>query len=150
MNKFPLLLLTILLFLSCQPPQSTEVTYSTSEKFKTMNLPFSEAVIVGNTIYLSGQIGNIPGQLSVVEGGIKNEAKQAMENIKTVLENNGSSMENVIKCTVMLADINEWASFNEEYVKYFPGDKPARSAFATNGLALNARVEIECIAIIKK
>ncbi|HNP06599.1 MAG TPA: Rid family detoxifying hydrolase [Cyclobacteriaceae bacterium] len=150
MNKFPLLLLTTLLFLSCQPPQSTEVTYSTSEKFKTMNLPFSEAVIVGNTIYLSGQIGNIPGQLSVVEGGIKNEAKQAMENIKTVLENNGSSMENVIKCTVMLADINEWASFNEEYVKYFPGDKPARSAFATNGLALNARVEIECIAIIKK
>lgn len=150
MNKFPLLLLTILLFLSCQPPQSTEVTYSTSEKFKTMNLPFSEAVIVGNTIYLSGQIGNIPGQLSVVEGGIKNEAKQALENIKTVLENNGSSMENVIKCTVMLADINEWASFNEEYVKYFPGDKPARSAFATNGLALNARVEIECIAIIKK
>ena len=115
-----------------------------------MNLPFSEAVIVGNTIYLSGQIGNIPGQLSVVEGGIKNEAKQAMENIKTVLENNGSSMENVIKCTAMLADINEWASFNEEYVKYFPGDKPARSAFATNGLALNARVEIECIAIIKK
>lgn len=150
MNKFPLLLLTILLFLSCQPPQSTEVTYSTSEKFKTMNLPFSEAVIVGNTIYLSGQIGNIPGQLSVVEGGIKNEAKQALENIKTVLENNGSSMENVIKCTVMLADINEWASFNEEYVKYFPGDKPVRSAFATNGLALNARVEIECIAIIKK
>lgn len=150
MNKFPLLLLTTLLFLSCQPPQSTEVTYSTSEKFKTMNLPFSEAVIVGNTIYLSGQIGNIPGQLSVVEGGIKNEAKQAMENIKTVLENNGSSMENVIKCTAMLADINEWASFNEEYVKYFPGDKPARSAFATNGLALNARVEIECIAIIKK
>lgn len=150
MNKFPLLLLTTLLFLSCQPPQSTEVTYSTSEKFKTMNLPFSEAVIVGNTIYLSGQIGNIPGQLSVVEGGIKNEAKQALENIKTVLENNGSSMENVIKCTVMLADINEWASFNEEYVKYFPGDKPARSAFATNGLALNARVEIECIAIIKK
>lgn len=150
MNKFSLLLLTTLLFLSCQPPQSTEVTYSTSEKFKTMNLPFSEAVIVGNTIYLSGQIGNIPGQLSVVEGGIKNEAKQAMENIKTVLENNGSSMENVIKCTVMLADINEWASFNEEYVKYFPGDKPARSAFATNGLALNARVEIECIAIIKK
>ncbi|MFZ1806782.1 MAG: Rid family detoxifying hydrolase [Cyclobacteriaceae bacterium] len=149
MNKLLLLLITILFF-SCKQQQSSEATYSTSEKFKSMNLPFSEAVIVGNTIYLSGQIGNMPGQLSVVEGGIKEETKQAFENIKQVLENNGASVDNIVKCTIMLADINEWADFNAEYVKYFPGEKPARSAFATSGLALNARVEIECIAVLKK
>ncbi|MEQ9415152.1 MAG: Rid family hydrolase, partial [Cyclobacteriaceae bacterium] len=64
--------------------------------------------------------------------------------------NNGASLNDIVKCTIMLADINEWADFNAEYVKYFPGNKPARSAFATNGLALNARVEIECIAVLKK
>ncbi|MEQ8364122.1 MAG: Rid family detoxifying hydrolase [Cyclobacteriaceae bacterium] len=150
MNKLPLLLITTILFFSCQQPESTKVTYAASEKFKSMNLPFSEAVIVNNTIYLSGQIGNKPGQLSVVEGGIKEETKQAFENIKQVLENNGASLNDIVKCTIMLADINEWADFNAEYVKYFPGNKPARSAFATNGLALNARVEIECIAVLKK
>lgn len=143
-------LVTVIMLLSCQQQQPTEISYSTSEKFKSMNLPFSEAVIVDNTIYLSGQIGNLPGQLSVVEGGIKEETKQAFENIKQVLERNGASLDNVVKCTIMLADINEWADFNSEYVKYFPGEKPARSAFATNGLALNARVEIECIAVLKK
>lgn len=149
MNKLPFLFILVTLLFSCQQHKSSEVTYSTSEKFKSMNLPFSEAVIAGNTIYLSGQIGNIPGQLRVVEGGIREETKQAFENIKVVLENNGASMKDIVKCTIMLADINEWADFNQEYVKYFPGDKPARSAFATNGLALNARVEIECIAILK-
>jgi reactive intermediate/imine deaminase len=152
MNKilfFPFVF--IVLLLSCQERQQpSEITYATSDKFKSMNLPFSEAVIVGNTIYLSGQIGNMPGQLSVVEGGIKEETKQAFENIKQVLESNGASIDNIVKCTIMLADINEWADFNAEYVKYFPGNKPARSAFATNGLALNARVEIECIAVLKK
>lgn len=127
-----------------------EVAFKTSEEFKSLNLPFSEAVIVGNTIYLSGQIGNLPGQLVLVEGGIQNETKQAFENIKRVLEQNGSSMENIVKCTIMLADINEWGEFNKEYIKYFPGEKPARSAFGTDGLALNARVEIECIAVRSK
>ncbi|MCB0491940.1 MAG: Rid family detoxifying hydrolase [Cyclobacteriaceae bacterium] len=150
MNQLSLLLITTILLFSCHQPESTEVSYATSEKFRSMNLPFSEAVIVGNTIYLSGQIGNKPGQLSVVEGGIKEETKQAFENIKQVLERNGASIDNIVKCTIMLADINEWADFNAEYVKYFPDNKPARSAFATNGLALNARVEIECIAVLRK
>lgn len=150
MKQSLILILVLSICISCQQSQPTEVSYLTSDKFQSLNLPFSEAVIVGNTIYLSGQIGNLPGKLEVVQGGIKNEARQAMENIKTVLENNGSSMDNIVKCTVMLADINEWPAFNEEYIQYFPGDKPARSAFATNGLALNARVEIECIAVLKK
>lgn len=140
-----------LLSISCQPKKTNEITFITSAEFKKANLPFSEMVIVGNTIYLSGQVGSsMEAPMVLVSGGIKNEARQALENIKHLLESNGSSMENVVKCTVMLADINEWGDFNSEYVKFFPGNKPARSAFATNGLALGARVEIECIAVVKK
>jgi len=72
-----------------------------------------------------------------------------MKNIKKVLEQNGSSMDNIIKCTCMLADISEWSRMSSEYVKFFPNHKPARSAFATTGHALGARVEIECIAHVK-
>ncbi|MGE0590070.1 MAG: RidA family protein [Cyclobacteriaceae bacterium] len=136
---------------ACTPSDSTKVSYNASEEFKKAGLPFSEVVIVGNMMYLSGQVGSsADNPMKLVDGGIKEEAKQALENIKQVLEKNGSSMENIVKCTVMLADISEWGEFNKEYIKYFPGDKPARSAFATNGLALNARVEIECIAVLKK
>lgn len=112
------------------------------------NLPFSEAVRVGNLIYLSGQIGNMPGTLELVPGGIKAEAKQVMENIKTSLAAHGLSMSQVVKCTVMLADMKEWEAFNEVYQTYFVvGNFPARSAFGTSGLGLNARVEVECIAV---
>jgi enamine deaminase RidA (YjgF/YER057c/UK114 family) len=84
----------------------------------------------------------------VVEGGIGPETRQTMENMKEVLERYGSSMDQVVKCLCMLADIDEWAEMSAEYVKYFPDHKPARSAFAGTGLALNARVEIECWATI--
>lgn len=124
-----------------------EATYIESEEFSALNLPFSQAVIYDHVIYVSGQIGNIG--LKLVEGGIVPESRQAMNNIKSILEQNGSSMNNVIKCTCMLADMGEWGVFNNEYLKFFPNNKPARSAFGTNGLALNARVEIECIAYIK-
>ena len=83
-------------------------------------------------------------------GGIAAETKQTMENIRTVLEKNGSSLDHVVKCTVMLADIKEWADMNAVYVTFFKKDRlPARSAFGTSGLVLGARVEIECIAITK-
>lgn len=144
-----LFILACVLTSSCNETQS-KASYRVSEEFKSLQLPFSEAVVVGNTIYLSGQIGNLPGQLKLAEGGIQAETKQAFENIRRVLEQNGSSLDNIVKCTIMLADINEWGDFNKEYVKYFPGEKPARSAFGTNGLALNARVEIECIAVVSK
>jgi len=149
-NSILLIFAIPLAFGSCQQPKAEHISYIASEEFKKSNLPFSEMVIVGNLMYLSGQIGSSPkNPMVLVDGGMKNEARQALENIKTLLENNGSSMENVVKCTVMLADINEWSDFNAEYIKYFPENKPARSAFATNGLALNARVEIECIAVLK-
>lgn len=150
-NSLLLLLLSIGSVISCEPKsQNEKVQFVTSEEFKKANLPFSEVVIVGNMMYLSGQVGSRPEDpMTLVAGGIKTEAKQMLENIKILLEQNGSSLDQVVKCTVMLADISEWQDFNSVYVQYFPNDKPARSAFGTSGLALGARVEMECIAVIK-
>jgi reactive intermediate/imine deaminase len=114
-----------------------------------LHLPFSEAVRVGDMLYLSGAVGNLPGTAQLAEGGIQGETRQTMENIKANLEKHGSSLDEVVKCTVFLADIAEWAAMNEVYVTYFPGDKPARSALGTSGLALGARVEIECLAAMR-
>ena len=133
-----------------KPRSRNYVEFLTSPDTTSLNVPFSEAVRVGNTLYLSGNIGNIPGQKKLVEGGIKAETKQAMENIKRVLERNGSSFDKVFKCTVMLADIKEWGAMNEVYKTYFPKNRfPARSAFGTSGLALNARTEITCMATVR-
>ena len=133
--------------IGCNSTQS--VDYLQSVEVAKQNMPFSVAVRVGNMLYLSGQIGTSPEYPSkVVEGGIGPETRQTMENMKEVLERYGSSMDQVVKCLCMLADIDEWAEMSAEYVKYFPDHKPARSAFAGTGLALNARVEIECWATI--
>ena len=109
-------------------------------------LPFSEAVQVGDLLFLSGQIGVAPGTLTLVPGGLEAEAAQALENIKSVLGRHGSSMDRVVKCTVFLADMRDWPSFNVIYRRYFTGPIPARSALGANGLALGAKVEVECIA----
>jgi 2-iminobutanoate/2-iminopropanoate deaminase len=122
--------------------------YLSSEQTLKANLPFSEAVRVGDTLYLSGVIGFSPGTRTLVPGGIEAQTRQAMETIKTVLERNGSSLDHVVKCTVMLADMTEWAKMNAIYVTYFTKHFPARSALGANGLALGAQVEIECIATV--
>ncbi len=123
-----------------------DVEYYASEK--TKGRPFSEAVRVGRMLYLSGQIGLVErGKLA--PGGITGETRQAMENIKATLEQYGSSLDHVVKVTVMLADINEWAEMNKVYLTYFTQHLPARSALGVSGLVLGARVEIECIAVIK-
>jgi len=114
-----------------------------------MQLPFSEAVRVGNMLYLSGQLGYDSETSSLVEGGIAAETRQTLENIKAVLEKHGSSMAEVVKCTVFLADIKEWAAMNAVYITYFPSNPPARSALGSSGLALDARTEIECMATVK-
>lgn len=142
------LLLSIFILTSCTPSEKTKVTHYLSEEMASLGLPFSDAVIVDNMMYLSGQIGNLPGTLELAPGGIEAEAHQTMKNIQKVLEANGSSFDHAVKLTIMMADIGEWAQFNEIYKQYFPGNKPARSAFGANGLALGARVEIECIAYI--
>ncbi len=129
--------------------KANSIEYLTSTDTTSLNLPFSEAVRVGNILYLSGNLGNIPGKKKLVSGGIQAETKQAMENMKRVLQRHGSSLDRVIKCTVMVADIKEWGAMNEVYISYFPQNSlPARSSFGTNGLALGARMEIECIATV--
>ncbi|TRW98858.1 RidA family protein [Paracoccus sp. M683] len=114
------------------------------------DLPFSEAVRLGDTVYLSGQIGNLPGTLDLAPGGMEGEAKQVMDNVKAVLERHGLGMQDLVKCTVMLADMSEWGAFNDIYRTYFePGRFPARAAFGANGLAVGAKVEVDCIAAAK-
>jgi len=126
---------------------SSEIEYLQMPGTEDMSLPFSSAVRVGNTLYLSGQIGNVPGTPTLAEGGIQGETRQTLENIKAVVEQFGSSMDRVVKCTVFLADIAEWGAMNEVYRTFFK-NPPARSALGASGLALNARVEIECIAVV--
>lgn len=109
-------------------------------------LPFSEAVRAGDILFLAGQIGSDPATGQLVPGGLEPEARQVIENIKAVLERNGRSLADVVKCTVFLADIGEWGRFNEIYKQYFKSPYPARSALGVNGLARNARLELECIA----
>lgn len=109
-------------------------------------LPFSPAIKVGNIIYLSGQLGNRMGTRTLVPGGIGPETRQTLMNIRTVLEAAGSSLENVFKCTVFLADIADYEAMNQVYASVFRTETPARSTIAGSGLALGARVEIECMA----
>lgn len=113
-------------------------------------LPFSLAVRSGNTLYLSGQIGNLPGTMTLAAGGIAGQTRAMMEHIAAILSAHGLSFADVVKCTVMLADMAEWSDFNRIYLSYFDAARlPARSAFAASGLALGAAVEMECIAVFQ-
>lgn len=126
-----------------RPPSTMEVEFIPSP---IPGAVFASAVRVGNLLFLSGQIGtDSSGRL--VPGGLQAEARQALNNIKSVLEKNGSSLDRVVKCTVFLADMKDYNDFNEIYATYFRARKPARSAFGATGLARNARLEIECIAV---
>lgn len=108
---------------------------------------FSSAVRSGDLIFLSGAIGALPGlPVELVEGGVGPETRQALENLQEVIEAAGGTLADMIKCTVFLADMADYAAMNEVYLEYFPSDPPARSALAARGLAFDARVEIECIA----
>ncbi len=143
-----------LLCAACQPPAdgapagaaSPEIEYIDMPGMEGLDLPFSAAVRVDQTIYLSGMIGNLPGTMELAPGGIQGQTRQALENVKAAVEHAGSSMDRVVKCTVFLADMDEWAAMNEVYVTFFQ-TPPARSAFGANGLALDGKLEIECIAV---
>ena len=149
MNRLTCTLATSLLAVvgATASAQEPAIEFLNSGKIVPATLPFSEAVRVGDTLYLSGQVGIKPGTLELVPGGIRAEARQTLANIRTTLEAHGYSMRDVVKCTVMLADIAEWATFNEVYKTYFSPPYPARSALGANGLAIGARVEVECLAV---
>ena len=109
--------------------------------------PISDAVQVGNTLYLSGQLGMVPGTGKLASGGIEAESRQAMDNIQRILKSHGHEMQDIVKCTVFLADVAEFGRFNEVYTRYFEADRyPARSVLGGISLVKDARVEVECIA----
>jgi 2-iminobutanoate/2-iminopropanoate deaminase len=111
--------------------------------------PFSDAVRVGSMLYLAGQLG-LDADGKLVPGGITPESERAMENLKSTLERNGSSLDRVVGCLLLLADIRDREAFNAVYQKYFAkGRFPARSALGTSGLYIGARVEISCTAVVR-
>ncbi|WP_341228647.1 Rid family detoxifying hydrolase [uncultured Arcticibacterium sp.] len=146
MKKWLVVIGLIVSMWSCERPEKEGVTYLQTEEFAKLNRPYSQAVAYEDILYVSGQIGALPnGQM--VEGGIEAETMQTMENLKAILEANGTSMNKVIKCTCMLADMAEFGAMSAAYVKYFPENKPARSALQ-GALPLGAKVEIECMAAL--
>lgn len=147
-------LLTLFLLVIASPPSLAAAQGGEPPELQFLNpdgardnRPFSEAVRVGDVLYLSGKIGSVPGQ-GLAKGGIRAETRAALEAIEAALERYGSSMDRVFKCLVILTDMADFAAMNEVYVSFFPGEKPARSAFAASGLAAGARVEIECAAAV--
>jgi 2-iminobutanoate/2-iminopropanoate deaminase len=141
----------ILPFVSSAAAENNQVQFYNSPAAAAEKLPFSQAVRVGDVLYLSGAIGVLPGKRELAPGGMEPETKQMMDNIGEVLKANGLTFDDVFKCTVMLADMSKWGAFNKIYVTYFkPEHMPARSALGANGLALGAQVELECWAFARK
>lgn len=139
------IVLAVFLFTNSTGIYAAEIARYDDGPFAGMGYPYSESARVGNLLFLAGQIGeDANGKL--VPGGIQAETEQMMLNIEAVLARRGLAMENVVKCTVFLADIAEWGAFNEIYKKHFSHPYPARSALGASGLVVNARVEMECIA----
>ncbi len=139
-----ILMLALPLAASAAEPAKTE--FLNSPQALAADLPFSQAVRHGDTLYLSGQVGTVPGTRNLVPGGLRAEAQQALENIRAALAANGRTTADLLKCTVMLADMADWPAFNEVWRAFLKKPYPARSAFGASGLALGARVEVECIA----
>lgn len=112
--------------------------------------PYTQAIQTDTLLFTSGQIPLDPASGKLVEGGIEDQTRQVMANLKAVLQAAGSDFDQVVKATVFLADINEFAAFNAVYAQYFPAEPPARSAFQVAALPLGARVEIEMVALAGK
>ena len=139
-----LLFFLVILCNNCHEKTDYPIFHQSHEP-KKQNAPFSDAVETSHFLFLSGQIGMNHGTRTLVEGGIQAETLQTIENIEAVLQHHKLELTDVIKCTVILSDINDFAAFNEVYVQYFT-QKPARTTFAASGLAANAKIEIEVVA----
>lgn len=149
-KRTPTFLALSLTITACQPADGnngkTEIEHLNLPGIEGSGLPFSSAVRAGDTLYLSGVIGRIPGTLEVPDT-IEEEARLAMEEIKSTVEAFGSSMDRVVKCTVFMSDESYRDAFNAIYMSYF--DKlPARSGVTVKGLALGAKAEVDCITVL--
>lgn len=107
--------------------------------------PLSAVLRAGDFLFLAGQLGTRDGG-GLVEGGMEAEARQSLRKIQQLLESNGATLQDVVKCTVFLTDMSEWGAFNEVYREFFRAPFPTRSAVGVAALALDARVEVECLA----
>lgn len=109
--------------------------------------PYSQAVEINGTLYISGQVPVDPATAKVVEGGISEQTKQVMKNIGAILKAAGYTYSNVVKSTCLLSTMDDFKAMNEVYGSYYPENPPARAAFAVKGLPLGALIEIECVAV---
>ena len=109
--------------------------------------PYSQAIMAGNTVYVSGQLPINPSTGEFAEGGIKEQARQSLNNIKNILAEAGMTMQQVVKVTVLMTDMSDFAAVNEVYAEFFSAPYPARSAFAVAALPKGGAIEIEAIAV---
>ena len=144
-SSFFLLLAVFGFLFSTYAQEDSNIIFHKSPDPKRQKAPFSETVQVGDLYFLAGQIGMDRSVGKLAEGGIQGETEQAIKNIEGVLKRHGLTLGNVVKCTVILSDINDFKAFNEVYVKYFT-NKPARTTYAAAGLAVGAKIEIDVIA----
>jgi len=126
---------------------STEIEHYVGVAKAGMTLPFSKAVKAGNTIYLSGELGIDPATNELAVGGAGPETTQIFKNIERTLGEFDADLGDIVKCSVFLGDMADYAAMNEAYTAALPEPKPARSTFGANGLALGAALEIECLAV---
>lgn len=110
--------------------------------------PYSQAVIVNGFVFVAGQIGLVPGNRKMITGGVEAQAKQALDNLTAILEEAGTSLENVVKVTIFLKDLDHFQQVNDVYAKYFTDNQPARSTVQVSRLPATADVEIEAIAVL--
>ena len=140
------LLLGFIFAMDGHSQEKTKIIFHKPANPERAKAPFSEAVQAGNLFFLAGQIGMDRSVGKLPEGGVQAETEQAIKNIQGVLQHHGLTLDNVVKCTVILSDINDFKAFNEVYVKYFT-KKPARTTYAAAGLAVGAKIEIDVIAV---
>ena len=142
--KYYLFIVLFIGLLSCDNINQNKTTY---HSHKLDSVPYSEAVQVGDMLYISGQIANLEDDYNkIVDGGIRPQVNQTMKNIKTILDKHNATMDDIVKCICILADGDDWGVMSEEYVKYFKKHKPARTTFGGAELGDGILVEIECIA----
>lgn len=110
--------------------------------------PYSQAIKAGNTIYVSGQIPLIPETMEIISDDVQEQTKQSLENVKAVLEAAGATLNDVVKASVFIKDMNDFAKINEIYATYFTENKPARACIEVARLPKDVKVEIEVIAVV--